>query len=431
MSPRSLRKSAKAVTTAGQRDLSGKTKAGGLSRPPFFTMAAQRSQKVQAEQTFAFRLKNENDCLAKCLFRRQNSAANSKTARMKRSVAHVPVPLRHRSHRQYAADQAEKGSELTGCTILGKAEFLNPGHRSRDRAALYIIRDAEKKGPPEARWRHCRSTAGNTGIVSPWSPRRSAIAPLLSSRKRRARKRRTRCAFSALNSWKFRPSLTGPEQLCESLGPSGGRTGEDEPRARSGPTSSTMSPIAKRTSRRPRRKSGESTGGKVDGFICAVGSGGTLAGTAMGLHRFNKDIKIGLADPEVLHFTSITRPRICLPRLVHHRRHRPGPHHGQSRRLHPGLLLSRSGQRGAADRLRSGGKRRPLPWRLVGHQHCRAIRLAKDPCPGHTVVTILCDYGNRYQSKLFNPSFLEGKGLPVPQWLLTNPDIRVPYLPVD
>ena len=152
----------------------------------------------------------------------------------------------------------------------------------------------------------------------------------------------------------------------------------------------------------------------------------------MGLHRFNKDIKIGLADPEgaalYQYYTTgeFASPGSSITEGI-----------GQGR-----ITANLEGFKPDFSYRIPDSEALPIVFDLVGEEGlclggssginiAGAIRLAKDLGPGHTVVTILCDYGNRYQSKLFNPSFLEAKGLPVPQWLLTNPDIRVPYLPVD
>jgi cysteine synthase A len=149
------------------------------------------------------------------------------------------------------------------------------------------------------------------------------------------------------------------------------------------------------------------TDGKVDGFICAVGSGGTLAGVAAGLKGFNPTSRSASPIRRVRRSTNSTRPwRAEIGRWFDHRRHRPGPHHRQSRRLHAGFRLPDPGCRSAAatssiwSRMKgSASAARPASTSPA------PIRLAKDLGPGHTIVTILCDYGNRYQSKLFNPDF--------------------------
>jgi cysteine synthase A len=174
----------------------------------------------------------------------------------------------------------------------------------------------------------------------------------------------------------------------------------------------------------------DDTDGKVDGFICSVGSGGTLAGVAAGLRAFNKEVKIGIADPDgaaLYEFykngelkssgSSITegigQGRITAnledftPDFAYQISDTEALPHVFDLVENEGLCL------GGSTAINIAG----------------AVRLAQDLGPGHTVVTILCDYGNRYQSKLFNPDFLKSKGLPVPGWLTSSKDIRVPYEP--
>jgi cysteine synthase A len=172
----------------------------------------------------------------------------------------------------------------------------------------------------------------------------------------------------------------------------------------------------------------QDTGGKIDGFICSVGSGGTLAGTAMGLHAFNKDIKIGIADPEgaaLYEFYKNGELSSSGSSITE------GIGQGRITANLEGFTPDFAYQITDAEAL-------PYVFDLVEHEGlclggstginiAGAVRLANDLGPGHTIVTILCDYGNRYQSKLFNPDFLTSKGLPVPEWLVGNPDISIPY----
>jgi cysteine synthase A len=175
----------------------------------------------------------------------------------------------------------------------------------------------------------------------------------------------------------------------------------------------------------------EQTGGKIDGFICAVGSGGTLVGTAMGLKAKNPSIKIGIADPE----------GAALYEFYAH-----GEFKSEGNSITEGIGQGRitANLEGFtpdyAYRI-SDAEALPYLFDLVENEGlclggstainiAGAVNLARDLGPGHTVVTILCDYGNRYQSKLFNPDFLTSKGLPVPGWMAKSPDIHVPYEPV-
>ncbi|HVK90080.1 MAG TPA: cysteine synthase A, partial [Mycoplana sp.] len=176
----------------------------------------------------------------------------------------------------------------------------------------------------------------------------------------------------------------------------------------------------------------EQTGGRIDGFVCAVGSGGTLAGVAAGLRAKNPNIKIGLADPEGA-------------ALYNYYAHGELKASGSS--ITEGIGQGRitanlEGFTPDFSYLIPDSEAIPLVFDLVEHEGlcvggstginiAGAIRLARELGPGHTIVTILCDYGNRYQSKLFNPDFLESKGLPAPAWLTKTSTIKVPYQAVD
>ena len=165
----------------------------------------------------------------------------------------------------------------------------------------------------------------------------------------------------------------------------------------------------------------EQTGGKVDGFVCAVGTGGTLAGVGMALKERNPRVQIALADPMgAALYNYYTHRRAEVVRLVDHRRHRAGPHHAQPR----GAPIDVAFQIPDEEAL-------PIIFDLLEHEGlclggspginvAGAIRLARHLGPGHTIVTILCDYGTRYQSKLFNPDFLRERGLPVPRMALAT-----------
>jgi cysteine synthase A len=173
------------------------------------------------------------------------------------------------------------------------------------------------------------------------------------------------------------------------------------------------------------------TDGKVDGFICSVGSGGTLAGVAAGLKAFKADVKIGIADPDGAALYEF---------------YQNGALKSEGSSITEGIGQGRitANLEGFtpdfAYRI-SDAEALPYLFDLVENEGlclggstainiAGAVNLARDLGPGHTVVTILCDYGNRYQSKLFNPDFLTSKGLPVPGWMAKSPDIHVPYEPV-
>ena len=314
----------------------------------------------------------------------------------------------------------KRASEETGCEILGKAEFLNPGSSVKDRAALAIVRDAEARGMLRPGGVIVEGTAGNTGIGlalvgNARGYRTVIVIPETQSREKIDMLRL--CGAEVRTG--ARRALPRSQQLREGLRPARRGAGEAASRtARSGPTSSTTSPTAAATTRPPARRSGDRPTARVDGFVCAVGTGGTLAGVGM----FLKEQQAGRRH----------RPRRSDGRgalqLVHHRRaedggqidhrgHRPEPHHRQ-----PGGRAGRS-------RLQiRDAEALPIVFDLLKHEGlclggssginvAGAIRLARELGPGHVIVTILCDYGTRYQSKLFNPAFLAAKGLPVPDWL--------------
>ena len=170
----------------------------------------------------------------------------------------------------------------------------------------------------------------------------------------------------------------------------------------------------------------EQTGGKIDGFICSVGTGGTLAGTSRYLKEKNKDIVIACADPRgaamyelFKHGEAKSTPGGSITEGIGLGRVTPVIEDRQGRRR-----LSHSGRGSRAGDLRSARARRPLPRRLDRHQCRRRDPARQTAGPGKTIVTILCDSGNRYQSKLFNPDFMRSKNLPVPEWLEKRTEIE-------
>ncbi|GAA3075085.1 cysteine synthase A [Rhizobium viscosum] len=322
-------------------------------------------------------------------------------------------------------------SEATGCTILGKAEFLNPGQSVKDRAALYIIRDAEKKGLLKPGGVIVEGTAGNTGIgltvvAKALGYRTVIVIPETQSQEKKDALRLLGAELVEVPAVPYK----NPNNYVKVSGRLAEQLAKSEPNGAI--WANQFDNVANRQAHieTTAPEIWKDTDGKVDGFICSVGSGGTLAGVATGLKGFNKDIKIGIADPEgaaLYEFyangtlksegSSITegigQGRITanlegfMPDFSYH---------VTDAESLPYLfdLVEREG-------LCLGGS---TAINIAG-----AVRLAKDLGPGHTIVTILCDYGNRYQSKLFNPDFLSSKGLPIPQWMVGSTDIKIPYEP--
>lgn len=313
----------------------------------------------------------------------------------------------------------KKASEITGCTILGKAEFLNPGGSVKDRAALAIIQDAEEKGLLKPGGIIVEGTAGNTGIglalVANARGYRSVIVmPETQSQEKKDMLRlvgadlRLVPAVPYANPGNYvRYSETLAKELAETE-PAGVLWANqfDNVANRLGHYRTTGPEIWQQTD------------GRVDAFTCAVGTGGTLAGIGMALKERNKDIRVVLADPmgsALYHYyahgelkaegTSITEG-IGQGRIT--KNLEGAPIDGQVQVTdHEALpvifdLIKEEG-------LVVGGS--------SGVNVMAAIKVAREMGPGHTVVTVLCDYGTRYQSKLFNPAFLRERDLPVPDWL--------------
>jgi cysteine synthase A len=313
----------------------------------------------------------------------------------------------------------KRASEETGCEILGKAEFLNPGGSVKDRAALAIVRDAEAKGLLKPGGVIVEGTAGNTGIGlclvgNALGYRTVIVMPETQSQEKKDMLRligadlRLVPAVPYANPGNYvRYSETLAAELARTE-PKGVLWANqfDNVANRIGHYATTGQEIWRQT------------GGKVDAFTCAVGTGGTLAGTGMALKEHNRNIRIVLADPMgsalYAHYahgelkaegTSITE----------------GIGQGRITRNLEGAPID--------DQVRvTDEEALPLIFDLVkseglvlggssGINVMAAIKVAKTLGPGHTVVTVLCDYGTRYQSKLFNPDFLRERGLPVPEWL--------------
>ncbi len=322
-----------------------------------------------------------------------------------------------------------RASELTGCEILGKAEFMNPGQSVKDRAGLYIIRDAEKKGLLRPGGVIVEGTAGNTGIgltvvANTLGYRTVIVIPETQSQEKKDTLRLLGAQLIEVPAAPYRKAnnfvkISG--RLAEQLA----KTEEngaiwanqfDNTANREGHIESTAPEIWRQT------------GGKIDGFVSAVGTGGTLAGVGMGLKSYNKDIKIALADPDGATLYSY---------------YTTGEHSAEGGSIAEGIGQVRitgnlvDAPIDMAFRI-PDSEAVPIVFDLLQHEGlcmgvstgvniAGAIRLAKEMGPGHTIVTVLCDFGSRYQSKLFNPDFLRSKDLPVPFWLEQQTEIDVPF----
>lgn len=317
-----------------------------------------------------------------------------------------------------------QASELTGCTILGKAEFMNPGQSVKDRAALAIIRDAERRGALKPGGIVVEGTAGNTGIgialVGNALGYRSVI--VIPETQSPEKKDMLRLAGATLVEVPAVPYANPNNYVKVS-----GRLAEEL--ARSEPSGAVWAnQFDNQANRRGHYETTgpeiwEQTEGKVDGFICAVGSGGTLAGVGMALKERNRDIRIGLADPmgaalfsfytsgELKSEGSSITEGIGQGRITKNLEDAPVD---LAFRIPDAEAVQIVFDLLEDEGLCLGGS--------SGINVAGAIRLARELGPGHTIVTVLCDYGTRYQSKLFNPEFLRSKDLPVPAWLERNDD---------
>ncbi len=309
-------------------------------------------------------------------------------------------------------------SEATGCEILGKAEFMNPGQSVKDRAALSIIRDAVAKGDLAPGGTIVEGTAGNTGIGlalvgASMGFKTVIVIPETQSEEKKEMLRLAGAELVQVPAAPYRnPNnfVRYSERLAHKLA----RTSNegviwanqfDNVANRQAHIDTTGPEIW------------EQTGGKVDGFICAVGSGGTLAGVAHVLQP--KGVKIGLADPDgAALYNYYTKGELT---MTEGGSINEGIGQVRITKNLEDLRPDFSYNIHDADAL-------PIVFDLLEHEGlclggssgvniAGAMRMARDMGPGHTIVTILCDYGTRYQSKLFNPTFLREKGLPVPAWL--------------
>ncbi len=308
-------------------------------------------------------------------------------------------------------------SEATGCEILGKAEFMNPGQSVKDRAALFIIRDAIARGALKPGGTIVEGTAGNTGIglalVGASMGFRTVI--VIPETQSQEKKDMLRLAGAELVQVPAAP-YSNPNNYVRYSGRLAEALAKTDPNGVI--WANQFDNIANRQAHIETTgpEIWEQTGGKVDGFVCSVGSGGTFAGTGLALQP--KGVKIALADPDgaALH-SFYTKGELAASGSSI----TEGIGQGRITANLEGFTPDMSFNVPDAEAL-------PIVFDLLSEEGlclggssgvnvAGAIRMAREMGPGHTIVTILCDYGNRYQSKLFNPEFLKAKGLPVPGWL--------------
>lgn len=312
-------------------------------------------------------------------------------------------------------------SAATGCEILGKAEFLNPGQSVKDRAALYIIRDAVARGALKPGGTIVEGTAGNTGIGlalvgASMGFKTVIVIPETQSEEKKDMLRLAGAELVQVPAAPYR----NPNNYVRYSERLALRLAETEPHGAI--WANQFDNVANRQAHVETTgpEIWEQTGGKVDGFICAAGSGGTVAGVGQALQP--KGVKVGLADPDGAALYNFYA-------------------HGEMKS--EGSSISEGIGQGRITANLEGftpdfvcnvpdAEALPIVFDLLkdegiclggssGINIAGAIRMARHLGPGHTIVTILCDYGTRYQSKLFNPDFLRSKNLPVPDWLDATP----------
>jgi cysteine synthase len=313
----------------------------------------------------------------------------------------------------------KQASQLTGCTILGKAEFMNPGQSVKDRAALSIIQDAVAQNQLRPGGYIVEGTAGNTGIglalvANALGYRTLIVIPDTQSQEKKDMLRLCGAELVEVPAVPY----SNPNNYIKVSERMARRLAVEHPQGAI--WANQFDNLANRrahiTTTGP--EIWAQTNGKVDGFICAIGTGGTLSGVGIALKERNPHIQIGLADPmgaAIYSWVKTGELKASGTSITE------GIGQGRITRNIEGAPIDAAYQIPDEEAL-------PIVFDLLAHEGlclggssginvAGAIRLAQDMGPGHTIVTILCDYGTRYQSKLFNPAFLREKNLPIPAWL--------------
>ncbi len=310
-------------------------------------------------------------------------------------------------------------SELTGCTILGKAEFMNPGQSVKDRAALFIVRDAERRGLLRPGGLIVEGTAGNTGIglalvASVLGYRTLIVIPDTQAQEKKDTLRLCGAELIEVPAVPY----SNPNNYVKVSGRLAERLAQEEPNGAI--WANQFDNVANRQAHIETTgpEIWEQTAGRVDGFVCAAGTGGTLTGVGLALKARNKEVVIALADPmgaSLYSYYTAGELKATGSSITE------GIGQGRITKNLEGAPVDLAFQIPDDEAL-------PIVFDLLEHEGlclggssginvAGAIHLARHLGPGHTIVTVLCDYGTRYQSKLFNPEFLRSKGLPVPPWL--------------
>ena len=324
----------------------------------------------------------------------------------------------------------KRASKDTGCEILGKAEFMNPGQSVKDRAGKQMILEAEKRGDLRPGGLVVESTAGNTGIglavvASARGYRTIIVIPETQSQEKKDVLRMLGAELVEVPALPY----SNPNNYQHV-----GRRLADQLRK----TEKNGVLFADQWNNMDNRKAHyvstgpeiwQQTDGKIDGFICSIGTGGTIAGASTYLREKKKDIVIGVADPRGADMYNLFA-------------------HGEAKASEGGSITEGIGLGRVTQLIEdlkvdkpyliADEEAVPVIFDLLEHEGlclggssginvAGAIRMAKDLGRGHTIVTVLCDYGTRYQSKLFDPAFLRSKNLPVPAWLERKSNVRVPY----
>ena len=324
----------------------------------------------------------------------------------------------------------KRASELTGCTILGKAEFMNPGQSVKDRAGKWMILEAEKRNDLKPGGLVVEATAGNTGIglavvASARGYRTLIVIPETQSQEKKDMLRLCGAELVEVPALPF----SNPNQYQHVGRRLADQLRKNEPNGVLFADQWNNLDNAKAHYESTGPEIWQQTGGKVDGFICSVGTGGTLAGVSRYLKEKNKAITIACADPRGAAMYELFKNGVAKATS------------GGS--ITEGIGLGRVTpviETAKVDDafLIPDEEAVPIIYELLEHEGlclggstginvAGAIRLAKELGPGKTIVTLLCDSGNRYQSKLFNPEFMRSKNLPVPAWLEKRSKIEVPF----